>query len=37
MRSDQKDGGNIVRRKCNHHPERSGKVRYANLGEEIVT
>ena len=37
MRADQKDGGSIVRRKCNHHPERSGKMRYTDLGEKIVT
>jgi hypothetical protein len=37
MRADQKDHGSIVRGKCNHHPERSGKMRYTDLGEKIVT
>jgi hypothetical protein len=37
MRADEKDGGNIVRRKCEHHPKRSGQMRYADLGQKIVT
>jgi hypothetical protein len=37
MRADQKDGGGIVRRKRGDHSECSGKVRYADLGEKIIT
>lgn len=37
MRADQKNSGNIGLGKCNYHPERSGKMRYADLGEKIVT
>lgn len=37
MRADQKDGRGIVRRKRGDHSERSGKVRYADLGEKIIT
>jgi hypothetical protein len=36
VRADQKDSGNIVLRKCNHHPEYSGKVRYTDIGEEAI-
>jgi len=37
MRADQKDGGNAESRKCNYYPERSGKMRYTDLGEKVVT
>ncbi len=37
MRADQKDSGNIGPGKCNYHPERSGEMRYTDLGEKIVT
>jgi hypothetical protein len=37
MRADQEDGGSIVRGKCNHHPERSGKMRDTDPGKKIVT
>ncbi|MGH3278845.1 MAG: hypothetical protein ACRDNW_06885, partial [Trebonia sp.] len=37
MRADEKDGSNIVRRKCDYHPKRSGQMSYADLGEKIVT
>ena len=37
MRADQKDCGNIVRRKCDHYPKGTGKMRYADLGQKIIT
>ena len=37
MWADQKDSGNIGFGKCNDHPERSGEMRYTDLGEKVVT
>lgn len=37
MRADKEDGGNITRIEGDYHPERPGKVRNANLGEQIIT
>jgi hypothetical protein len=37
MWTDQKDSGKIELRKCNYHPERSGEMRYTDLGEKVVT
>ena len=36
MRADQKNSGDVLRSKCNHYPERSAEMRYADLGEKIV-
>jgi hypothetical protein len=37
VRADKEDGGNIMRIEGDYHPERPGKVRNANLGEQIIT
>jgi hypothetical protein len=37
VRADKEDGGNITRIEGDYHPERPGKVRNANLGEQIIT
>ena len=36
MRGDEKNSGNVLRRECDHYPERSGEMGYTDLGEKVV-